>query len=177
MNVQEIERRYAELDGQYRNDSLTSEQFNQQLATLMTKDEHGRWWTKRRGSGAWCVFDGTTWNPGNLYPAATPVAPAVVQQPAFVPTAVAVAQPVGAVAVQPVQPQPVAEAVQQPAARGMGAKALIYYALALVPIIGLALWLSFRKSDDSAERAIARVILIITICSFALGIALNAAAA
>lgn len=182
MSFQEIERRFAELDGQYRNGSLTSDQFNAALATLMTKDEQGRWWTKRRGSGAWCVYDGTGWQAGNPESAGAPVA---VAQPAVATAEVATAEPSHTpTAPDPAQvvtppavaaPQPAAQRVQT--GNGMGAMAFLYYALAIIPIIGLVLWLSFRKSTEPAKRKIAPILLAISLCSFVLGIVLNIVAA
>jgi hypothetical protein len=170
MTFQDLENRYAELEQQYRGGALTSDQFNAHLATMMTKDEQGRWWTKRRGDGAWRVYDGTSWVAAN--PFAATAAPA---QPML-----ALAGAPGAMSAQPVaQPMspPVAQPVDQPAEQpkaGMGAKAFLYYALSIIPIFGLVLWLSFRKSEEPAKRAIAPILGIIAICSFVIGIVLNA---
>lgn len=178
LTFQDIDRRYAELEGQYRSGMLSLEQFNAEVVTLMTRDEHGRWWTKRRGDGAWRVFDGSNWVPGDPY--ATAATPQPAQAPADVP-APAAAQPVEHVAAQ-ATPQSAAQAapehgaqpVEQPAHAGLGAKAVLYVVLAIIPIIGLALWASFRKSEEPAKRKIAPLLAIIAICSFALGVALSA---
>lgn len=184
MTFQDIERRYAELDSQYRGGTLTAEQFKAATATLMTKDVQGRWWTKRRGDGAWRVFDGTSWVAGNPYPLSVPqptlafagAGAAVGAEPVAAPVMQPVAQPMAQPMAQPEAPpmaQPAAQAEPQAAPAGMGRKAILYYLLSIIPIFGLVLWASFRKSEEPAKRAIARTLGIIALCSFAIGMALN----
>ncbi|RIK44540.1 MAG: hypothetical protein DCC58_08150 [Chloroflexi bacterium] len=155
MKLHDVERQFTELETRYQRGELTSKAYDDALAQVMAQDETGRWWTKQRGSGAWCYYNGSDWVTGNPFPAQAAQPSPIVQQPAL-----AHASSGGTV-------------VAQETRSGFGGLAYVFYLLALIPIIGLVLWLGFRNSDVPANRSMASTIGVISLISAALGVWMN----
>jgi hypothetical protein len=70
MGFTELERRYAELDAQWRSGQLSDEEFRAAVDGLRTEDELGRLWAIGAESGRWYVYQDDQWveqqPPGSL---------------------------------------------------------------------------------------------------------------
>ena len=170
MTFAEVDQRYLELKQQFHNGELSAEEFDEVLRSLMIQDEQGRWWAKARESGQWHYYDAATqgWAPGA--PAATVPPPPPAPQPmtetrgapqandpsaaqAYTP----MAQPYGDPAFGASQPE-----------LSPGLKVVFYILSFLVPLVGIVLFFVYRSKSAPADRAAARLFLILGAVSFGL---------
>lgn len=178
MNFADVDRRYAELWQMYQTGALSAEQFDQQLHAMMIQDDQGRWWAKARESGEWHYFDQTTgaWAraapvaaPPN--PPAIPVAPATPQAATWAP-ARASASAAGAGARQNPAPTQTyttsAELANDAPELGSGLKVIFYILSFIFGLIGIILFFVYRNKPAAADRAAARIFLLLGVLSMLL---------
>ena len=73
IDFREADRRYAALNRQLDDGTISTEEFDAQRKQLMVQDEEGRWWAKSRKTGEWNYYDGSAWVRG-VPPGYEPVA-------------------------------------------------------------------------------------------------------
>lgn len=77
IDFSEAEAKFRELQARVqRGESLSEEQYQEELAKLMVQDDQGVFWSLEPGTGRWLYFNGTEWVPGTPPRAATPTEPA-----------------------------------------------------------------------------------------------------
>lgn len=77
MDFTTAEKQFNELQARIqRGESLSEDQYQEELAKLMVQDDHGTFWSLEPGTGRWLYFDGTEWIPGTPPRMAQPTPPA-----------------------------------------------------------------------------------------------------
>lgn len=112
MDFEQAERIFAELEGRLQAGDLDLEAYREGLSELRVEDDLGRTWMLQERTGAWFVWTGEAWEPGDpprATPEPTPPPPPPAPAP-FVPGAPSPgalsAEPVAISAAPPPMPQP-----------------------------------------------------------------------
>lgn len=64
MNVEEIERRFHELEAKLKAGTISQAEFEAEARKLLFQDDSGRYWMIGIQSGKWYFYDGSQWVPG-----------------------------------------------------------------------------------------------------------------
>ena len=188
MTFAEADAQFDGLHQRYQVGALTAEQYDAELRRLMVMDGGGRWWAKARESGAWHYYDPTAdrWIPG-LPPTALGDGPPLTGLPSgaasplamggtaagtadLVDAAPGAYNPYGAAGGRGLTGMADMSDMSSGAGPALtpGVKVLFALFSFLVPVLGIVLFLVYRRKPHAGDRAAARLFLILGVVSLLL---------
>ena len=166
MTFAEADAQFDELHRRYQGGALTAEQYDNELRRLMVLDGGGRWWAKARESGAWHYYDPTAdrWIAG-LPPTALSEGPPLTGS-----TGAALPAPAGTAGGRGLTGMADMSDMSSGAGPALtsGVKVLFAIFSFLVPVLGIVLFLFYRRKPHAGDRAAARLFLILGVVSLVL---------
>lgn len=179
MQFADVDRRYIELNQQFQSGTLSAEQFDEALKSMMVQDDLGRWWAKAREGGEWNYYDNAS---GTWVRATPPVPGPPPTMPPNPPPGQAASQfpgqPSGSTSAPPPVSQPFPSAPGTPnrypplnsggAELSSGLKVVFYILSFFVPIVGVVLFFVYRTKPAQEDRSAANLFLILGLVSFGL---------